>query len=835
MAVLSSSSHGLLHPPLRLLAAASASSGSSYSIPHARLRLAVTTPSRLPSPISSSPDPPPDVAYDEDEQEGQHHKEERDERYGFEIQVRKLPKRNRRLVRARVRVDAPLDAVWATLTDYEGLAGFIPGLSECRLLDQSDCFARLYQVGEQDLALGFKFNARGTIDCYEGELQLLPAGARRREIAFNMIDGDFKVFEGNWSVQEEVDGGEISADQEFQTILSYVVELEPKLWVPVRLLEGRICNEIKTNLVSIREEAQRIQRLQDKASSQYYTSLILKNTLQKGSIAMLTAQWEGASRRFNRIGLHKSNPELNDEMRGFLRHAESRTPRAFVQLLAAQPPRPSAADQCHAAATKLGFSASNPFANTALLAFYCRSRRLREAQHLFDQMPLRTAVTWNTLIYGHAQSTAPDLAVRVQRPGRLRQAGECRCWSNAALRWPQQVFGEMEEKNVATFTALVTGFVLSRRPHDAVLLVREMERSGVAPNLMTYSSLLSSFASPEDIDHGKQVHCAVLKKGLEHDPFVLSALVTMYSKCGIWEDFVKVQMSVSCQDQVSFNSVISGLSCLGRGKEAFQHFLEMRRHGTDMDVFTFASILKAIGSSSSLLEGRQVHTLILKIEYDSVVDVQNSLISMYARHGAIGESNGVFISMEAPNLVSWNSLMSGCAQHGHGKEVVEMFEQMRRLHVQPDHITFLSVLTACSHVGLVDKGLEYFNLMKDKGYLVGARTKHYACMVDLLGRAGYLNEAEYLINGMPIKPGASVYRALLSACQIHGNLEIAIRVSKRLMELNPHDSSVHVQLSNAFAGDGRWGNAAEIRETMSGKGIVKEPSWSRIEDQMQHR
>uniref|UniRef100_A0A0E0LAR5 Glycerol-3-phosphate dehydrogenase [NAD(+)] n=1 Tax=Oryza punctata TaxID=4537 RepID=A0A0E0LAR5_ORYPU len=557
-------------------------------------------------------------------------------------------------------------------------------------------------------------------------------------------------------------------------------------------------------------------------------------------------------------------------MRGFLRHADSRTPRAFVQLLAAQPPGPSAADQCHAAATKLGFFASNLFANTALLAFYCRSCRLREAQHLFDQMPVRTVVTWNTLIYGHAQSSAPDLAVaafaRMVCAGisptassvssvlvacvRLEDAGTGAMLHSVGLRCgfcasvvvgtalvdmyakcrhlgaAQQVFGEMEEKNVATFTALVTGFVLSRRPHDAMLLVREMERYGVAPNLMTYSSLLSSFVSMEDIDHGKQVHCAVLKKGLEHDPFVLSAVVTMYSKCGILEDFVKVQMSVSCQDQVSFNSIISGLSCLGRGKEAFQHFLEMRRHGTDMDVFTFASVLKAIGSSSSLLEGRQVHTLILKIGYDSVVDVQNSLISMYARHGAIGESNGVFISMEAPNLVSWNSLISRCAQHGHGKEVVEMFEQMRRLHVQPDHITFLSVLTACSHVGLVDKGLEYFNLMKDEGYLVGARTEHYACMVDLLGRAGYLNEAEYLINGMPIKPGASVYRALLSACQIHGNLEIAIRVSKRLIELNPHDSSVHVQLSNAFAGDGRWGNAAEIREAMSGKGIVKEPSWS---------
>ncbi|XP_006646734.3 pentatricopeptide repeat-containing protein At1g11290, chloroplastic-like [Oryza brachyantha] len=567
---------------------------------------------------------------------------------------------------------------------------------------------------------------------------------------------------------------------------------------------------------------------------------------------------------------------MSELLRGILRHSDARTPRAFVYLLAAEPPRPSAVGQCHAAATKLGF-ASNVFANTALLGFYCRSGRLREAHQLFDEMPGRSAVTWNTLIYGHAQSTAPALAVavfaRMLRGGvsptassvssvlvacvRMEDAGAGAMLHSVGLRCgffasvvvgtalvdmyakchnlcaAQQVFGEMEEKNVATFTALVAGFVLSRRPHDAMILVREMERSGVAPNLMTYSSLLSSFASPEDIDHGKQVHCTVLKKGLEHGPFFLSALVTMYSKCGILEDFIKVQATLSCEDQVSFNALISGLSCLGRGKEAFQQFLEMRRHGTDMDVFTFASVLKGIGSSSSLLEGRQVHTLIMKIGYYSVVDVQNSLISMYARHGAIEESNSVFISMESPNVVSWNSLMSGCAQHGHGKEVIEMFEQMRRLHVQPDHITFLSVLTACSYVGLVDKGLEYFNLMKDKGYLVGARTEHYACMVDLLGRAGYLNEAEYLINSMPIKPGASVYRALLSACQIHGNLEIAIQVSKRLIELNPHDSSVHVQLSNAFAGDGRWDNAAEIREAMSGKGIVKEPSWSRIEDQMQ--
>uniref|UniRef100_A0A453GVV7 Coenzyme Q-binding protein COQ10 START domain-containing protein n=1 Tax=Aegilops tauschii subsp. strangulata TaxID=200361 RepID=A0A453GVV7_AEGTS len=190
------------------------------SSPHGRRRLTHTTTAWSPARIrlvsrsapsrnplrrsSSSSEPAPGVAGDEGEYVDREVEEDRDERYGFEMEVRKLPgKKNRRLVRARVRVGAPLRAVWATLTDYEGLAGFIPGLSECRLLHQDKAFARLYQVGEQDLALGFKFNAKGTIDCYEGEMELLPeSGARRREIDFNMVDGDFKVFQGKWSVQE---------------------------------------------------------------------------------------------------------------------------------------------------------------------------------------------------------------------------------------------------------------------------------------------------------------------------------------------------------------------------------------------------------------------------------------------------------------------------------------------------------------------------------------------------------------------------------------------------------------------------------------------------------
>ncbi|XP_072984451.1 uncharacterized protein [Typha latifolia] len=181
----------------------------------------------------------------------------------IEIEIKKVGKKNRRVIWARVQVDAELETVWGVLTDYEGLADFIPGLAISQLVDQRNKFARLYQVGQQDLALGLKFNAKGIIDCYEGDTEMLPSG-RRREIEFKMVDGDFQTFNGKWSIeqtdQDLNEDAQILVKQEFQTTLSYVVELEPKLWLPVQLLEGRLCNEVKSNLAAVREEAQRVQR-----------------------------------------------------------------------------------------------------------------------------------------------------------------------------------------------------------------------------------------------------------------------------------------------------------------------------------------------------------------------------------------------------------------------------------------------------------------------------------------------------------------------------------------------------------------------------------------------
>uniref|UniRef100_A0A6V7QUD4 Pentatricopeptide repeat-containing protein n=1 Tax=Ananas comosus var. bracteatus TaxID=296719 RepID=A0A6V7QUD4_ANACO len=549
-------------------------------------------------------------------------------------------------------------------------------------------------------------------------------------------------------------------------------------------------------------------------------------------------------------------------------------PYAFVQILssATKSFSLSMGEQLHAAIVKLCFD-TNLFISTALLNFYFCRGRFACAQKLFDEMPRRNVVTWNTLVYGYSQSHVPNHAVKafaqmvyagvILSPSSVSsvlvacskledmdigtmvhcvglKSGFCsnvvvgtalvdmcaKCRDMGAAR---RVFDEMKERNVITWTSLLSGYSLEHRSNDAMLLFREMRQQCVELNEVTYSSLISSFSRLEDMVHGEQVHSLVVKEGLEAHHYIAVALLTMYSKCGSLQDFNKVCQTVPFQDQISSNSIMAGFSHFGNGKEVLERFLLMRRERIGVDFFTFVSVLKAIGILPALEEGKQIHALIFKTGHGSSVCIQNGLVSMYAKCGAIYNSKQVFSSMEDPDLVSWNSLLSGCAQHGYGKEAIELFEQMKGNEIRPDHTTFLSVLTACSHVGLVEKGLGIFYLMKgDPQTFVGL--EHYACIIDLLGRAGYLTEAEALVNEMPIKPGVSVYRALLSACLMHGNLCIAKRMAEKLFRLRPNDPSTHILFSNIFASDGWWDSAAGVRENMREKGVKKEAASSWIEN-----
>lgn len=551
------------------------------------------------------------------------------------------------------------------------------------------------------------------------------------------------------------------------------------------------------------------------------------------------------------------------------------SPYDFVKLLSGAVDSCSiyTGEQYHSAIVKLGFF-SNVFVTTALLDLYYKGGNFSRAQNLFDEMPRRNVVTWNTLIHGLSLSNHPNHAIEVFSQmlvegisptsfsvstvlttfSHLRDliAGillhcivfkhgffsnvvvgtslvdmYCKCFDLPAAK---RVFDEMHERNVVTWTSLVTGYAQHQRPTDAMLLVREMRQLGVMMNKMTYNSLLSSFWRFNDLVQGKQVHCIVIKEGIDFDPYIAVSLGTMYSKCGSSVDFMNVSLNVSDWDQVSFNSIITGFSHLGCNWEVLVKFVDMRKACLDIDIFTFASVLRAISIVSALREGRQTHALILKCSYDSNVTIQNGLVSMYAKCGEINDSKKIFFSMDTPDLISWNSLLSGCAQHGYGKEAVEIFEEMRGIGVKPDGTTYLSVISACSHVGLVKKGLEFFHLMQEGDSPIVAGMEHYACVVDLLGRAGYLNEAHIFVNSMPIKPGSSVYRALLGASKVHGNVEIAKYSAKCLFELSPNDSATHILLSNVFAADECWYNAAGIRNVMYGKSLRKKPAWSWIED-----
>ncbi|KAJ6670643.1 hypothetical protein OIU85_014501 [Salix viminalis] len=528
--------------------------------------------------------------------------------------------------------------------------------------------------------------------------------------------------------------------------------------------------------------------------------------------------------------------------------------------------------QIHSTILKFGFI-SNVYISSAVVDMYAKCGEISSARLLFDQMPQRTAVTWNSLISGYLAVNCPKIAIELfikmlkaainvtaysvssclagcsqlearevgsQVHGLILKTGlgynvvvgtglvdmysKCGDVDDSRL-----VFDHMVNRNVITWTSMVTGYSLIEKPDEAMSLVREMARQDLRPNCVTYNSLLSSFSGPDCLSYCLQVHCCIIQLGLESNVYIAATLVTVYSKCSSsLEDFRKLGSVVMTCDHIAWNAVIAGYSNLGRHEEALRCFHEMKQADIDIDSYALTSMVGAIGNSSFLEEGKAMHALIHRTGYISHLNVQNGLVSMYARCGAIGDSKRVFWFMEEHDVISWNALLTAFAHHGYGREAVELFEQMRKTEIKPNSSTFLAVLCACSHVGFVDKGIEYFDLMKSDILLEPLKVEHYASLVDTFGRAGYLNEAETFINSMPIAPAPSVYKALLSASLVHGNREIAARSAKKLLELWPNDPATYVLLSSALTMEGNWDSAADLRKLMCDRGLRKKPDiWVR--------
>jgi pentatricopeptide repeat protein len=275
----------------------------------------------------------------------------------------------------------------------------------------------------------------------------------------------------------------------------------------------------------------------------------------------------------------------------------------------------------------------------------------------------------------------------------------------------------------------------------------------------------------------------------------------MYAKCGAIDDAQRVFNKMPTHDAVSWTAMILGHVKCGQGHKALEVFQQMQQEGVLPNSVTFVGVVNACASLVVLEEGRRAHEQIIQSGWDSDVKVGNCLIDMYAKCGSMEDAQRVFNKMPSHDVVSWNAILGGCAMHGHGNEALKHFEQMCEEGVQPDDITFVCLLSACSHADLVDEGMRCYASMTTV-YMVSAKLEHYTCMVDLLGRAGYLQEAENMIKTMPHKQHVNVWKDLLGACRIHGNVEMGECVAEQFLELEPENAVDYVLLSNIYAAAG---------------------------------
>ncbi|KAI9191507.1 hypothetical protein LWI28_009306 [Acer negundo] len=363
----------------------------------------------------------------------------------------------------------------------------------------------------------------------------------------------------------------------------------------------------------------------------------------------------------------------------------------------------------------------------------------------------------------------------------------------------------------------------------AVKFYNLMLECGVSPNKFTYPFVLKACASIGELNLGKSVHGSVIKLRFCDDVHVQNTLVHMYGSCKGGILFArKVFDKMPKCDSVSWSAMIGGYARLGLSTEAISLFRKMQISGVCPDDITMVSVLSACTDLGALEVGKWVESFIEKERVNKSVELCNALIDMFAKCGDIDKALKLLRNMIEKNIVSWTSVIDGLATHGRGLEAVALFEEMIRAGVAPDYVSFIGLLSACSHSGLVDKGREYFDLMKKEFNLV-PKIEHYGCMVDMLCRAGLLKEALDFVQKMPIEPNPIVCRTLINACCTHGELKLGESITKRLIGNEPMHESNYVLLSNIYAKMLRWEKKTKIREVMDKMGMRKVPGSTMIE------
>ncbi|KAL5784286.1 hypothetical protein ACOSQ2_006678 [Xanthoceras sorbifolium] len=464
---------------------------------------------------------------------------------------------------------------------------------------------------------------------------------------------------------------------------------------------------------------------------------------------------------------------------------------------------PSTAEKLHSIIIKLGLNQCGPLPNT-LVDVYGKCGLFHHARQLFEEMPHRDHISWASILTAFNKASLPNLTL-------------------------------------SFFPAMFT--------------VDQLQ-----PDHFVFATLIKACAALGSTMLGKQVHARFVLSPFSDDDVVKSSLVYMYAKCGLPDNARAVFNSIKLKNTVSWTAMLSGYARSGRkneamemfksapvrnlfvwtalisglvqsgnGIDAFYMFISMRREGVDIvDPLVLSSIVGACANLAVLELGKQIHGFLIVLGYESCLFISNALVDMYAKCSDIIAAKDIFGRMKTKDVVSWTSIIVGAAQHGQAEEALMLYDDMVTAGVKPNEVTFIGLIYACSHVGLVCKGRKLFKTMT-ADYGIRPSLQHYTCLLDLLGRSGHLDEAENLIKEMPYKPDEPTWAALLSACKHHGNTQMAIRFADHLVSLKIEDPSTYILLSNAYAKAAMWEQVSEVRKLMVEMEVKKEPGYSCID------
>ncbi|KAE8023175.1 hypothetical protein FH972_008910 [Carpinus fangiana] len=524
----------------------------------------------------------------------------------------------------------------------------------------------------------------------------------------------------------------------------------------------------------------------------------------------------------------------------------------------------------HCQIVKAGGPDSFVLAN--LVDMYAKCRDIGSSREVFDEILDRDVVHWTSMIVGYVQNDCPieglvlfnrmregsvkdnqftvqslvtackNLRALHQGKGLhgylIKKGFEFNQFLSSALldmyvkcgdvRDARSVFDEFSGIDLVSWTAMIVGYVQNDQPNEALKLFIDKKWVDILPNYFTTTSVLSACSQLRNSDMGRSVHGLGIKLGLG-EPSVSNALIDMYAKCHMIRDASYIFETVLDKSEIAWNSIMSGHLPIGHAYEALELFNRMISDSVLPDAFTLATVLSACASVGALRVGSSLHAFSMKEGIlSSSVYVGTALLNLYAKCGDVKSARMVFDGMGEKNTITWSAIIGGYGMQGDGSGSLALFSKMLKEKLAPNEVIFTTILSACSHAGMIGEGWRCFNLMCQDFNFVPSM-KHYACMVDLLSRAGRLEEALDFIENMPVQPNVSLIGSFLHGCGLNARLDLGEVAIRKMLQLHPNEASYYVLMCNLYASDGRWSQVNQVRELMKQRGLSKSPGCSLVE------